>query len=91
MEELSVFDCKFVYVKGDANSVADALSRYPHRLSDDLLEVEDNARHPYHFCGDDEEEHVIGNINVVCHVWNSVLRAVGTSCNGRYCIRPQAG
>ena len=30
MEELSIYDCKFVYVKGTNNTVADALSRYPY-------------------------------------------------------------
>ena len=30
MEELSIYGCKFVYVKGTNNSVADALSRYPY-------------------------------------------------------------
>ena len=29
MEELAIYDCKFVYVKGECNSVADSLSRFP--------------------------------------------------------------
>ena len=31
MEELSIYDCHFVYVKGEDNSVADALSRLPYK------------------------------------------------------------
>ena len=29
MEELSIYDCKFIYIKGSDNSVSDALSCYP--------------------------------------------------------------
>lgn len=32
MEELAIYNCKFVYVKGSDNSVADSLSRFPHKL-----------------------------------------------------------
>ena len=47
MEELAIYDCKFVYVKGADNSVADALSRYPQATVSraDLAEL--TATHPY--------------------------------------------
>ena len=47
MEELSIYDCKFVYVKGEDNSAADALSRYPTRTVTEREEAEVNACHPY--------------------------------------------
>ena len=48
MEELSIYDCKFVYVKGSDNSVADALSRYPQTLVSSCSDAESSASHPYH-------------------------------------------
>jgi hypothetical protein len=47
MEEMSMYDCKFVYVKGEDNSMADALSRYPSNEvhSEDIAEV--RALHPH--------------------------------------------
>ena len=49
MEELSIYNCKFVYVKGTNNSVADALSRYPYTTAhvSSPTEVEATACHPY--------------------------------------------
>jgi hypothetical protein len=47
MEELSIYDCKFVYVKGENNTVADALSRFPHLPVSDPNVAEDLARHPF--------------------------------------------
>ena len=46
METLSIYDCKFVYVKGQDNTMADALSRYPSTdtTSDDKAQA--NALHP---------------------------------------------
>ena len=47
MELMSMYDCKFVYVKGSDNTVADALSRLPSlpcALSD---HAEASASHPY--------------------------------------------
>ncbi|KIK50000.1 hypothetical protein GYMLUDRAFT_132790, partial [Collybiopsis luxurians FD-317 M1] len=51
MEFFSQFDCKIVYVAGDRNSVADALSR-PVETTDEALA---SARHPYAFCPEDED------------------------------------
>ena len=48
MEELSIYDCKFVYVKGSDNSVADALSRYPQTIVSSCSDAESSASHPYH-------------------------------------------
>jgi hypothetical protein len=47
MEELSVYDCKFVYVKGADNTVADALSRYPVNLVSNPEIAEVNAKRPF--------------------------------------------
>ena len=47
MEELSIYDCKFVYVKGSDNTVADALSRYPQVIVSSSNEAESSALHPY--------------------------------------------
>lgn len=54
MEELSIYNVKFVYVKGDDNTVADALSRFLHAKLDSLEFAEACASHPYHFCPDKE-------------------------------------
>jgi len=47
MELLSIYDCKFVYVKGEANSVADALSRFPSLSCSSSISAEEAASHPY--------------------------------------------
>ncbi|KAJ3495874.1 hypothetical protein NLJ89_g10566 [Agrocybe chaxingu] len=47
MEELSIYDCKFVYVKGEDNSVADALSRFPLSFVPSPETAEQAAGHPY--------------------------------------------
>lgn len=47
MEELSIYDCKFVYVKGSDNTVADALSRYPQTFVSYPVDAEQSAVHPY--------------------------------------------
>ena len=47
MEELSIYDCKFVYVKGSDNTVADALSRYPSSTVSSPKYAEASAIHPY--------------------------------------------
>ena len=47
MEELSIYDCKFVYVKGSDNTVADALSCFPYSSVTSPSEAESTASHPY--------------------------------------------
>ena len=47
MELLSIYDCKFVYVKGEANSVADALSRLPSLTCPSSNDADIVASHPY--------------------------------------------
>jgi len=47
MEELSIYDCKFVYVKGEVNTVADALSRYPFPVILDTETAESSGHHPF--------------------------------------------
>jgi len=47
MELLSIYDCKFIYVKGEDNSVADALSRLPTLSCVSPSDAESAASHPY--------------------------------------------
>ena len=47
MEELASFDCKFIYIKGENNSVADALSRYPFRETHTSSDAELSASRPF--------------------------------------------
>lgn len=52
MEELSIYDCQFVYVKGEDNMVADALSRLPYNCVEkkEIWNAEEDAKYPlaYH-------------------------------------------
>jgi hypothetical protein len=47
MEELSAYECKFVYVKGEDNTMADALSRYPSTHTSSHSIAQHNAQHPH--------------------------------------------
>ena len=38
MEDLSIYDCKFVYVRGKDNTIANVLSRYPQTSSEDIAQ-----------------------------------------------------
>ncbi len=71
MEELAIFNCKFVYVKGEDNSVADALSRYPRRCAS-MAEAEKDARHPYQY-SDEDECIMVGKIQLSSLPWNGVM------------------
>ena len=47
MEELAIYNCKFVYVKGEDNTVADSLSRYPFPTVTESERAEETGHHPY--------------------------------------------
>ena len=47
MEELSIYNCKFIYVKGDDNTLADTLSRYPSTLTNSTDTAQTGAQHPH--------------------------------------------
>jgi len=53
MELMSQYDAKIVYIKGDDNCVADALSQL--LTEDTLTEVESIAQHPYSYCSDEDD------------------------------------
>jgi hypothetical protein len=47
MEELAIYDCKFIYVKGEDNTVADSLSRFPFCQHSSSIDATKTAAHPY--------------------------------------------
>ncbi|KIK06087.1 hypothetical protein K443DRAFT_3393 [Laccaria amethystina LaAM-08-1] len=49
---MSQFDAKIVYIRGDDNTVADALPQLP--CDTDYTTAEASAQHPYSFCEDDD-------------------------------------
>ena len=60
MEFMSQFDSKIIYIKGEDNTIADALSRLP--CSSSSQEAEGSARHPYDFCVDDDSDGIVVSI-----------------------------
>ena len=76
MEELAIYNCKFVYVKGEENTVADALSRYP-QIETNVATAENLAHHPYHYCNDEE----VASIAIGPH---PVMNCVNALC----CVAP---
>ena len=56
-------DAKIIYIKGDDNTVADALSRLPHNSTSE--EAEQSTRHPYSYCDDNEL------LEVIASIWNA--------------------
>src|ERR1700678_3337002 len=73
MEFLSQYDSQFVYVRGDRNSVADALSRRPADFCSH--DAEKSASRPYPASLADEDD-------ILCHIFEPVdetlLHAVST-------------
>jgi len=51
MEELSIYNCKFIYVKGEDNSVADVLSRLPYKCVEksEQPNTEDDVEYPFSY------------------------------------------
>ena len=76
MELMSQYDARIVYIKGEENSVADALSRLP--CEDTHDEAIRHAQHPYSYCEDDN--------NHIAVVWsnddNSALMAATSLSSG---------
>jgi len=60
MEFMSQFDAKIVYIKGEDNAVADALSRHP--MTDSAEEAECVTQHPYAFCADNNSDNIMASI-----------------------------
>jgi len=58
MEFMSQYDAKIVYVKGEDNTVADALSRLP-----TPPDAKVNVRHAYSHCPEDEEDDMVASLN----------------------------
>ncbi|KAJ3884216.1 hypothetical protein GG344DRAFT_17272, partial [Lentinula edodes] len=73
MEFFSQFDCKIVYVEGDRNTVADALSRRSdlcseHTHLDSSADAISGSRHPYAYCPDSDDNY---DLPILCVVPDS--------------------
>lgn len=55
MEFMSQFNVKIVYIKGDNNTVADALSHLPTTSVTDSTAMIDAAQTPHEYCPDDDD------------------------------------
>ncbi|KAJ3875995.1 hypothetical protein F5051DRAFT_315101, partial [Lentinula edodes] len=80
MEFFSQFDCKIVYVAGERNTVADALSRRTDLLGQQLesssqgdldpsTEAIRTSRHPYAYCPDSDDD---PDLPILCVLPDSV-------------------
>lgn len=59
MEELSIYDTNFVYIKGADNSVADALSRYPFPVTTSVDEAIEYAQEAFPL----NDDHVVAELD----------------------------
>jgi len=73
MEFMSQFDTKIVCIKGDNNTVADALSRFPSAKT--FAEAEKSTQHPYRFCEDDDHSASVSSIIMpsLCSPWETAM------------------
>jgi hypothetical protein len=77
MEFMLQFDAKIIYIKGDNNLVAKALSCYP--MSHSAEEAKQTTQHPYSFCADDDTDNFISSIwpTAMHGPWESVKSLAG--------------
>lgn len=85
MEELSIYDCQFVYIKGEDNTMADVLSRYPENteMVKDYSTADKKARHLWYVAS--SVNHVVVNSRKgLSDVWTAVaaLRTVEANNDG---------
>src|ERR1700678_1604919 len=80
MEFLSQYNAQFVYVRGDRNSVADALSRRPPEFCS--AEAEKKASRPYPASLSDEED-------CVSHIFDPIERALLTFVGALSDVAPE--
>ena len=78
MEFLLQYDAHFVYVKGELNTVADALSRPP--IDSSSLKAEKHTTHPYLSLLDDKDNTLASIFNPVD---TTVLCMVAALCDGQ--------
>ncbi|KAF8902434.1 hypothetical protein CPB84DRAFT_1678899 [Gymnopilus junonius] len=62
MEFMSQYDAKIVYVRGEDNTITDALSWLPADKHSSSTEAELAAKHPYNFCPSGDIDHFICSI-----------------------------
>jgi len=63
MEFMSQYNAKIIYVKGEDNTVADALSCLPM-----FMNAEVNAKHAYSHCADDKEDDMVTSLHALLTV-----------------------
>jgi len=63
MEFMSQYNAKIIYVKGEDNTVADALSCLPM-----FMNAEVNAKHAYSHCVDDKEGNMVTSLHALLTV-----------------------
>ena len=71
---MSIYDCKFIYIKGPDNTVADALSQYPSTNVGNTVLAESNAQHPYNT--NETKKHMILNLPKEKHTIHATSAAL---------------
>ena len=72
---MSQYDAKIVYVKGEDNTVTDALSQLP-----TYEQAEAEAKHAYSHCSTDEEDNIVASVFVPAYSPCSAAFALSQAC-----------
>jgi hypothetical protein len=67
METLSIYNCKLIYVKGQNNTMADALSCYPTLDTQCDVTAEKTAQHPHIKSNSNNNHNTILNRSLTLH------------------------